>query len=96
MVRLRKPMLYPLSYEGITGLSCLSPLSCCLHSTCTRSGEGFATNHDYSPLFKHENTTNSWCRSTIQPQGRERHYPNIRACGAKDETTNDRRAIALI
>ncbi len=26
-------MLYPLSYEGITGLSCLSPRTCHLHST---------------------------------------------------------------
>ncbi len=50
-------MLYPLRDEGITGFSrpSLWSMTSSQHNASTRSGKKFSTNHDHSPLFKHEN-----------------------------------------
>jgi hypothetical protein len=51
MVRLKKSMLYPLSYEGITGFS--SPRRRFQHNVSTALQELLFTTLDHSPPFKH-------------------------------------------
>jgi hypothetical protein len=53
MARFRKPMLYPLSYEGITGFS--SACSSFQHNLSTTFQELLVTTLHHSSLFKHAN-----------------------------------------
>jgi len=55
IIRFRKPMLYPLSYEGITGFS--SPRRSFQHNLSTTFQELLLTTLDHSPLFKHVDTS---------------------------------------
>jgi len=51
MVRLRKPMLYPLSYEGITGFSSHAVVS------STTSAQHFRNNYSLRPITPHYSST---------------------------------------
>ena len=65
-------MLYPLSYEGITGFSSPNLESCCFqHNLSTTFGEMLLTTLDHSPLFKHVSVRSEYLTHWSEPTTQE-------------------------
>ncbi len=69
-------MLYPLSYEGITGFSSPNLVSCCFqHNLSTTFGEILLTTLDHSPPFKHVRASRRISHSLASS-----HFPRSGKC----------------
>ncbi len=75
-------MLYPLSYEGITGFS--SPCLRCQHNVSTTFRKLLVTVLDHSPLFKHVNSSGEYRLCQSDPSTTEGGSIRFRSVRRKD------------